>query len=153
MNYLKLFLIAMITMSITACNKTEDVKKTGTVEDGSYTGTLTVDQTDGTFYTQQNVDVTLQLIDGKAQIKMSQVGFSQQMPVKLDMTIPGITTVENAEGIDIAGDNIVPQAMGGDFPKYTIKQMKGKVTATNISFAMICGTFPLSFTGTLKDAH
>lgn len=148
MNYLKLFLMAMITLSITACDKTEDNNKNATVEDGSYTGTLTVDQTDGTIYTQQNVNVTLQLIDGKAQIKMSQVAFSAQMPVKLDMTIPGITTAENAEGITISGDNIVPQAMGGDFPKYTIKQMNGKATPTNISFAMICGTFPLSFTGT-----
>lgn len=144
--------MAMVALSITACNKTEDENPNVPVKDGSYTGTLTVDQTDGTIYTQQNVGVTFQLIDGKAQIKMSQVAFSAQMPVKLDMTIPGITTAEDPKGIAISGDNIVPQAMGGDFPQYTIKQMKGEATPTNISFTMVCGTFPLTFTGTANTA-
>lgn len=152
MNYPKFFLMAMVALSITACNKTEDENPNGPEKNLSYTGTLTVDQTDGAIYTQQNVGVTFQLIDGKAQIKMSQVAFSAQMPVKLDMTIPGITTAEDLEGITISGDNIVPQAMGGAFKEYTIKQMKGKVTPTNISFTMMCGMFPLTFTGTANAA-
>lgn len=144
----KLFLIAAATMSVMSCSKPDEGKEElPTVKDGTYVGTVTVDQNDGTKYTQENVTVMLQLNEGKATIKMMQVAFSDKMPVKLDMTIPGITTAEVAEGLAISGNNIVPQAMGGDFPKYTIQNMVGKVTTAELSFDMKCGEFPFSFKG------
>lgn len=153
MNYFRLFLFSMAALVATACTKSDEGTggKEPVVDNGTYVGTVTVDQNDGTVYTQENVTMTFEQKSGTAQIKMSQVGFSQQMPVKLDMTIPGITATETTDGLTISGDNIVPQAMGGDFPKYTIKNMTGKVTADAISFDMVCGGFPFSFKGRLSN--
>lgn len=121
------------------------------VTEGTYTGILSVDQNDGTRYAQENVHVVFTPgADGKAGIKMLQVSFSPNMPLTLDMTLAGVVAAETPEGLSLSGENIVPLAMGGEFPQYTITGMTGKATPGTLSFEMKCGAYPLAFSG-VKD--
>lgn len=114
----------------------------------SYIGTLVVDQNNGTFYTQENVRVEVAQVDETTvEIKMFQAKFAERMPLNLDMTIAGVTFRARISKIEISGDNIIPTAMGGPFPAYTITNMTGTVSASSIDFSMICGNFPLTFQG------
>ena len=147
MKHLKFLLIITIAVLVGACEEKEPTDNPVTVEDGTYIGTLTVDQNDGTFYTQDNVSIVLEVEENSATIKMMQVSFAPTMPIRLDMTIPDITTVTLSEGLSLSGDNIIPLAMGIEFPIYTITELIGEVTPQTIYFEMMCGTYPLTFSG------
>ena len=149
MKQLKFLLIITIAVLTGACEEKEPANDPVTVEGGTYIGTLTVDQNDGIFYTQDNVSITLEVEENSATIKMQQVSFASGMPVKLDMTIPSITAIAVPEGLLLNGDGIVPLAMGGEFPAYTIKGMTGEVTPETIYLNMMCGVYPLTFSGTI----
>ena len=149
MKQLKFLLIITIAVLTGACEEKEPANDPVTVEGGTYVGTLTVDQNDGIFYTQDNVSITLEVEENSATIKMQQVSFASGMPVKLDMTIPSITVIVVPEGLLLNGDGIVPLAMGGEFPAYTIKGMTGEVTPETIYLNMMCGVYPLTFSGTI----
>lgn len=148
-----------MALSLAACKPTTPGKPDDgdiVIEDNDYTGTLVVDQNDGTYYTQQevNVRITFDTDDNggilAAEIKMFQVSFAEKMPMKLDMTIPGVTASATNDGITLSGDNIIPLAMGGEFPAYTITGITGEVTANAVSFGFKCGQYPLTFTGAVK---
>ena len=96
-------------------------------------------------YAQENVSI---LIDKKAteiDMKMQKVKFAERMP-EMDITIPGVAM----EGTTLSGNEIIPLAMGGEFPTYTITNLTGTMTGESISVEMNCGKYPLSFSGTLK---
>lgn len=138
--FLPLFFAALCFVS---CSKDNSgTEKTGT-GNSAYIGTLTVDQNDNTFYIQNNVSVNLTQNGDVAEIKMWQVSFSERMPIKLDMTIPGVCAEEITGGDSLSGDGIIPLAMGGQFPQYIITDMTGTVTGTSLSFTMTCGSYPL----------
>jgi len=142
-------MIAIIAISMSACEEKEPEGNEISIEDGTYIGTLTVDQNDGTSHTQENVSVVFELQEGGAVMKMLQVSFSPRMPLKLDMTIPNITAASTPEGLVLSGDNIIPLAMGGEFPAYTITGLTGEVTPQTILLEMMCGTYPLAFSGVI----
>jgi len=52
-----------------------------------------------------------------------------------------------SEKLLLSGDNIIPLAMGGEFPAYTITELTGEITPQTISCEMMCGTYPLTFSG------
>lgn len=142
------FLLAtMLIFSLFGCSDDDKTRDEVVVEDGKYTGTLKVDQKDGTFYTQENVSVEVTVGENDVEIKLFQVSFSERMPVALDMTISGITFTQVEEGLSITGDNIIPQALGGAFPAYLITGMTGGITPETLTFDLICGEYPLTFTG------
>ena len=147
MKQLKFLLIITITIFASACEEKLPADPEVTVENGTYIGTLTVDQNDGTFYTQENVNIVFESGESSAKIKMLQVSFASGMPVKLDMTIPDIITAAISEGLLLSGNNIIPLAMGGEFPAYTIMELTGKATPQTISLEMMCGIYPLTFSG------
>lgn len=155
MKTFKILLMALCATLFIACDDDDDDKKTDpvVVEDGTYSGTLTVDQNDGTFYVQKNTTVALTFDEkGMAEVEMRQVSFSEGMPVKLDMTIPGITVAESESGVAFSGDNIIPIAMGGEFPRYKIVGLSGSATPSTIVLIMDCGGFPLKFEGIANES-
>jgi len=149
-----LFLLAVVPF-FAACSSDDDDNNNGNntaiIEEGAYVGTLKVDQNDDTFYNQDNVKVEIEFDEGTAKIIMHQVSFSERMPVKLDMTIPGVTANAITGGFEISGNNIVPLAGGGQFAQYTITDMSGTITTAAISFELTCGAYPLTFTGIYKE--
>lgn len=146
--FLAALLIAGATLA--ACDKDEknDEPTPAETTSASFQGTLTVDQTDGSTYTQENVVVDYAITDTAGFVLVfNQVSFSPKMPVKLDMTIPNVSYVMIGSEITLAGDKIVPLAMGGEFPKYTITNLSGTIADGTLSVSMNCGSSPLKFTG------
>lgn len=64
--------VIILALLMTACNSDEPAGEPATVAaEGTYTGTMVVDQNDGTFYTQDSVNVVFTPTEaGKAEIKM-----------------------------------------------------------------------------------
>ena len=143
---------ALICTLVSACSKDDPgTEPPGDVTDGAYVGTLKVNQNDGTFYTQENVSIEVTLGETSLDIKMIQVSFSERMPIKLDMTIPGIATAETQSGFSLSGNDIIPLAMGGQFEQYIITDMTGSITSETVSFDLMCGPYPLTFSGAVQN--
>ena len=118
------------------------------VEQKCYKGTMVVDQNDGTFYTQEDVEVDFEIKDGKLNFVMYQVKFAKGMPLKLDMVVEGADYVDNDGSYTISGDGIVPYAMGGPFEKFTITNLNGTITDTEFEMEFMCGEYPVTYAGT-----
>lgn len=145
-----LFLALLVTsFFVASCEKEDEPLKL--TEDGTYSGQLAVDQLNGTNYTSSNVQVkvTPSTSAGYITIDMLQVSFSPKMPVKLDMKIQNVVYTSTSEKITLSGNNIIPIAMGGEFPAYTITNLTGEIQDGVLSLSMMCGSFPLTYNGTL----
>ena len=112
-----------------------------------FTGEMAVDQNDGTFYTQSEVQVDFEIMGDKLNFKMYKVKFADGMPIKLDMAVEGVDYVTTEAGYAISGDGIVPYAMGGPFEKFTITKLIGSITDTQMTLSFICGEYPVTYTG------
>lgn len=146
------FMICAAMLSFVACDKSDDNKDVNpTPEAASAVGKVFVTQTDGSEFSKDSVSVSLTYAEDSMTITMFKVKFAERMPLELDMTIGGVQYSNNGGDIKLWGDNIVPQAMGGAFPKYTITNLDGKVGDGKVSFSMMCGEFPTRFEGTLKQ--
>lgn len=118
------------------------------VEGECYVGTLKVDQNDGTFYTQEDVEVDYQIIDGKLNFVMYKVKFATGMPIKLDMVVEGVDCIGTLGYYTLAGNDIVPYAMGGPFEKFTITELVGLITNHKMTLSFNCGEYPVTYEGT-----
>lgn len=120
------------------------------VKSECYKGTMKVNQNDGTFYTQDDVEVDFEIKDGKLNFAMYKVKFANGMPIKLDMVVEGATIdySDNDGNYSISGDGLVPYAMGGPFEKFTITGLEGEITPTTFTLDFICGEYPVTYTGT-----
>ena len=112
-----------------------------------YIGTLTVDQNDGTFYTQEDVKIDYEIIDGKLNFVMYKVKFASGMPLKLDMVVEGVDCLGAVGNYVLAGNGIVPYAMGGKFEKYTITNLVGTITQGTMTLSFKCGEYPVTYEG------
>ena len=144
------FLICAAMLSFVACDKNDDSKDVNpTPQAASALGTVTVTQADGSEFSKDGVSVALTYAEDSMTIDMFKVKFAERMPLELDMTIGGVQYSNNDGDIKLWGKNIVPQAMGGAFPKYTITNLEGKVSDGEVSFTMMCGEYPTRFKGAL----
>ncbi len=113
-----------------------------------YKGTMTVDQNDGTFYTQKDVKVDYEIKDGKLNFVMYNVKFAKGMPLKLDMVVEGVEVMGVADNYVLAGNGLIPYAMGGPFEKFTITNLVGGITNREMTLEFKCGEYPVTYEGT-----
>lgn len=157
----KTFLLAALLMTglaFTACEETEVPEETPPAEvAASFKGTLSVDQLNGSFHVTEDIVVDIEpqtdsIGSGEVRyvnILMNQVSFSPRMPLRLDMTISGVSYLSSEDGYALSGDSIVPLALGGPFPDYIITGLQGVVVDGTLTLSMQCGSYPLTYTGTL----
>ena len=149
MNRLKLlFSLAIMSLAIVACENGENnalPPKPDTKE--CYIGTMTVDQNDGTFYTQDEVKVDYEILDGKLNFVMYKVKFANAMPIKLDMVVEGVDCIGAVGHYVLAGNGIVPYAMGGPFEQFTITNLTGLITDDTMTLSFMCGEYPVTYSG------
>ncbi len=122
-----------------------------TPHDAHYSGRITIDQNDGTIFSLDNIGVSADVgeVEGTIDLTVLKVKFAEAMPITLDMQINGITAEEEAGGaLNLSGNNIVPIAMGGEFPAYTITNLVGYLSPTEISLTFMCGSYPVTYSGT-----
>lgn len=116
-------------------------------ESKCYKGSMTVDQNDGTVYTQEDVEVDYEIKGDKLNFVMYKVKFANGMPIKLDMVVEGVNYTDVNGTYTITGDDIVPYAMGGPFEKYTITNLTGIITDTEFTLDFMCGEYPVTYEG------
>lgn len=150
MNRLRLlFSLAVMSLVFVACENGENnalPSKPDTKE--CYIGTMTVDQNDGTFYTQDEVKVDYEILDGKLNFVMYKVKFANAMPIKLDMVVEGVDCIGAVGHYVLAGNGIVPYAMGGPFEQFTITNLTGLITDDTMTLSFMCGEYPVTYSGT-----
>lgn len=145
MKLFKSFLIAAVLTVAAACSKNEPVKIIETPTETVYSGTMTV-VADGKDNVSENVNVSLQ-DDGAATIIFNKVKFVPQMPVSLDVTVPGVKCEIRENAIILSGNDIVPLAMGMPYAKYNVTSLTGKITAGKLTISLNFGEFATSYVG------
>ena len=146
----KFFFAALVAMTLIGCGKAEpEIPIVPEVSD--YKGTVTV-QYQGEPFDNENIAVNFTPAeDGKtASITIYQIRFVPQMPVTIDVTIPNVTVQSTPEKILLSGDQIIPLAMGGDFPRYTVTGLEGEIVGQELVFSLNFGNSPTSFRGELQ---
>lgn len=145
MKLLNAFLIAVVSVVAAACSKNEPVKIIETPAETVYSGTMTV-VVGGKDNVSENVNVNLQ-DDGTATIIFNKVKFVPQMPVSLDVTVPGVKCEIRENEIILSGNDIVPLAMGMPYAKYNVTSLNGKITAGKLTVSLNFGEFATSYVG------
>lgn len=148
-HYLNFLLIAMV-VSFVACDKNKnEPQKANFFEDESIRtqGLMTVKLDDTTNFEYSIDSVIFSFGKEYVKIDMKKVKFSPQMPISLDMTIDSVAYyIDNNDEAILSGNNIVPKALGGPFPQYTITNLSGKC-GFNYEFTMMCGKYPVEYNG------
>ena len=139
------FLIAAALTVAAACSKNEPEKIIETLTETVYSGTMTV-VADGKDNVSENVNVSPQ-DDGTATIIFNKVKFVPQMPVSLDVTVPGVKCEIRENEIILSGNDIVPLAMGMPYKKYKVTSLTGKITAGKLKISLNFGEFATSYVG------
>ncbi|MBE6203457.1 MAG: hypothetical protein E7135_07365 [Rikenellaceae bacterium] len=149
MKYINLLFSALCAVMLTtACeNGNNNDLPNNPDESKCYKGSMTVDQNDGTLYTQEDVEVDYEIKGDKLNFVMYKVKFANGMPIKLDMVVEGVNYTEVNGSYTITGDDIVPYAMGGPFEKYTITNLTGIITDTSFTLDFMCGEYPVTYDG------
>ena len=147
----KHMLLALAALAAIGCNKNTPEETAGPKE-GSYVGTVTVNSTSGEVFDNENIEVSFTPSeDGKtATLVMYQIKFTPKMPMTLDVTIPDVNISAEGEDIKLACAEVIPLAMGGPFPNYTVTNLTGKISGDNLTFSLNFGATPTSFSGTIK---
>lgn len=141
MKKLFLLLAAATLFSVTACDKNDDGKN----DDGPTAGDFVMNNV--------KVEVSFAADNKTADIEILQVKFAEEMPVTLDIVIPGVTVTEADGSMSLSGDNIVPlmNTPAGSVPvaKYTITGLTGSAAETGLMLSMTIGDYPTTYSGAL----
>jgi hypothetical protein len=138
-----------VSLAFVACENGDNNVLPSKPEKGEcYTGTMTVDENDGTMYTQEDVEVDYEILDGKLNFVMYKVKFANGMPIKLDMVVEGVDCIGAVGHYVLAGNDIVPYAMGGPFEQFTITNLVGAITDDTMTLSFMCGEYPVTYSGT-----
>lgn len=142
-----IFLTA-VALVVLGCGKTNSEEPIAPKE-GSYTGTVSV-VNNGSSFDNENIQVDFKpAADGKtASIVLNQIRFVPTMPVTVDVTIPDVTVQADDKEIVLSCARVVPLAMGGEYPRYTVTDLKGKIVGNEMTFSLNFGDSPTSFRGT-----
>lgn len=152
MKLLNAFLIAAVSVVAAACSKNEPVKIVETPAETVYSGAMTV-VAGGKDNVSENVKVNVNLNlqdDGTATIIFNKVKFVPQMPVSLDVTVPGVKCEIRKNEIILSGNDIVPLAMGMPYAKYKVTSLNGKITAGKLTVSLNFGEFATSYVGDVQ---
>lgn len=138
---------ALVAMTLIGCGKAEP--ETPIVPEMSdYKGTVTV-MYKGEPFDNENIQVNFTPSeDGKtASIVIYQIRFVPQMPVTIDVTIPNVAVQSTTEKILLSCERTIPLAMGGEYPRYTVTDLRGEIVGKEMSFSLNFGDSPTSFQG------
>ena len=153
MQFKHIMLMALVATTTIGCakNNPEEVVEP---KEGSYVGTVTVNSTSGEVFDNENIEVSFTPSeDGKtATLILYQIKFTPRMPMTLDVTIPEVSISTEGQDIKLECAEVVPLAMGGPFPNYTVTDLTGKISGGKLTFSLNFGATPTSFEGTLQEA-
>lgn len=147
--FFRMLLCSVALFSFVACSSDDEDEFIIDPNGVTYVGDMSVDQNDGTSYIDKDLKISFTLDPAKQTATMFfyQAKFAERMPVRLDMTVSGITYQTGKSELSFTGHKIVPYAMGGPFEQYLITNLVGIVSNDSMMFTMVCGEFPVTFKG------
>jgi hypothetical protein len=142
------WILALAALALLACNK-EEKNETPVAEAGDYKGVVTVEASSGMFDNEDiEVNFTPSEDGASATITINKIRFVPQMPVTIDVTIPNVEVTSTKNGFQLACDNVIPLAMGGEYERYTVTNLTGTLKDDELAFSLNFGSTPTSFKGT-----
>lgn len=148
----KHLLFAFVAMSLIGCGK-ETPEMPLVPEESDYVGTVTVVYNEAPFDNEGiRVNFTPSEDGQTASITLHQIRFVPQMPVTIDVTIPDITLQSSTEKIVLSCERCIPLAMGGEYPRYTVTDLRGEIVGDELTFSLNFGDYPTSFKGRIEKA-
>ena len=120
-------------------------------ETGEYLGVVTVEYS-GTSFDNESITVLFQPAeDGKtASLEIKRIKFVPAMPVTIDVTIPDVELTSTSEEIDLVCGEVIPLAMGGEYPRYIVTGLIGRIVGDEMTFSLKFGDYPTTFRGVLQ---
>lgn len=144
-----LLFIAITTLLLNGCSKMDPDSDIS--EEAFYIGTVSV-LYNGETVNNENIKVRFaQKDDGTtATIKIYRIRFVPKMPVRINVTIPDISIHSTGQVTAFSCDNVIPLALGGEYPKYTVTDLNGLADGDGLQFSLNFGEYPTSFDGELN---
>ena len=143
---IRLSAIGAALVVLVSCHKTP--QPTEIPPRNLFQGTVSVDYEGGVV---DNPDIQVAYMpgqDGKeADIIIYKIKFVPRMPVRIDVTIPAVKVLEADEKVQLSCNNVIPLALGGEYPKYNVTDLSGTLEGDVLSFSLNFGAYPTRFTG------
>lgn len=138
---------ALLILAALSCS-TDDINELDKKEEKGYIGTVSVEY-NGETYDNPNIKVSYTpSVDGRtANLKIFKIKFVPQMPVRVNVTIPGIQVWQEESITRFYVDDINPLSLGGEFPKYRVTDMNGSISGNEINFSLNFGEYPTRYSG------
>ena len=162
----KIFAILAAALLIASCGSdSKDDNNSLPVGTTNYKGTMTVvfqgqdvptenvvltvnyDQKKGNVVLTVNYDQK----KGQASILFNQVKFVPQMPVTLDITVPGVTATVSGEKVNLSAEGVEPAVGGVPYEDYLVTGLNGSIYKGVLDISLKFGNFPTKFNGTLIE--
>lgn len=146
----KFLFAALAALTLISCGKINPETPVEPKE-SDYKGTVTVIYESAPF-DNENIEVNFTPSeDGKtASITIYKIRFVPRMPVTIDVTIPNVELRSTTEKILLSGDQIIPLAMGGEYPRYIVTNLEGEIKNNEMTFSLNFGDYPTSFKGQVQ---
>jgi len=150
MKKILMFLMAAAMLLTMSCSKENgNAENPSFSGDHEYSGPMTV-TAGGVDNVSEDVKVEVR-IDEKAKtldIMFNKVKFVPQMPISLDVSVPGVGFEVKDGALEFSADGIIPLSGGTlPFPKYTVTGLAGTLTESGISMKLNFGEYPVAYEG------
>lgn len=80
-------------------------------------------------------------------LSIYKVKFVPQMPVTIDLDLPGVSYAATDASYTLSGNNIVPTMGGNPFDRYTATNIEGTANKDALSFSLYFGEYPTRYEG------
>ena len=91
------------------------------------------------------VDVTL--VNGTITLDIHEIKFVPQMPVTVDVSVPGIAYEVKDGLLNFSGDGIVPLSGVVPVERYRVSVLSGYIQGEVCHFSLCFGSYPTEFNG------
>lgn len=140
---------AAVLLTMSCSKESGDRENVSLSGDYEYSGPMTVtaggvDNVSEDVKVEVRIDETAKTLD----IMFEKVKFVPQMPISLDVSVPGIGFEVKNGTLEFSADGIIPLSGGTlPFPTYTVTGLTGTLNESGISMKLNFGEYPVAYEG------
>ncbi len=146
----KLFsmLLLVATTLFVSCEAVEEIldKYLNDGDEITYVGAMDVSASGVTMYSSDSTEFTLEKDDNTVSILMSQMKFSEAMPVTLDIQVSDIAATDNT----FSADSVIPTVSSIPMDSYEITNISGTYDTESLTMTFECYGCTVTYTGSAQ---
>ncbi|MBQ9184539.1 MAG: hypothetical protein IJ151_01540 [Bacteroidales bacterium] len=144
----KFFALIAAALLLVSCGSSSKDDTEGTLETGinNFKGTMVV-TFQGEDVSTPDVVISIHKGTSTADILFNKVKFVPQMPVTLDITVPGVTVKRSGSTDVLSGNNILPTVGAIPYEQYNVTDLSGSVKSGYLELQLNFGPYPTRFLG------